>query len=130
MAILSLQSTLTNSVPVNRWLYGVYLSYRCGQCTYSCLSSGKRGLNPVEMTFIKPRKEYWPSKGSNQRPLYLRCCMLRTELWGSAINCLEMMYCEWRKSAFRRKPLCIMIWNGPWTADFFSKSMVYMFCAK
>ena len=30
--------------------------------------SGERGMNPVAMTFINPRKEYWPSQGSNQQP--------------------------------------------------------------
>ena len=38
--------------------------------------SGERGMNPVAMTIINPLKEYWPSRGSNRRPL--------TELWGSA----------------------------------------------
>ena len=29
----------------------------------------KRGMNPVAMVIINPRKEYWPCQGSNQRPL-------------------------------------------------------------
>ena len=28
-------------------------------------------MNPVEMTIINPRKEYWASRGSNQRPSVL-----------------------------------------------------------
>ena len=27
--------------------------------------SGERGMNPVIMTIINPRKKYWPSRGSN-----------------------------------------------------------------
>ena len=27
-------------------------------------------MNPVPMTTINPRKEYWPSRGSNQRPVF------------------------------------------------------------
>ena len=30
--------------------------------------SGERGMNPVTMTIINPRKEYWPSRGLNKRP--------------------------------------------------------------
>ena len=30
--------------------------------------SGEREMNPVAMTIINPRKEYWQSRGSNQRP--------------------------------------------------------------
>ena len=30
---------------------------------------GERGVHPVSMTIINPRKEYWPSRGSNQRPV-------------------------------------------------------------
>ena len=35
---------------------------------------GDRGINPVAMTIIDPRKEYWLSQGSNQRPLALKPC--------------------------------------------------------
>ena len=34
------------------------------------------------MTFINPGKEYWPSRGSNQRPLVLKSSTLTNELWG------------------------------------------------
>ena len=34
------------------------------------MDSGERGMNPVAMTIISPQKEYWPSQGSNQRPLF------------------------------------------------------------
>ena len=33
-------------------------------------------MNPVTMTIINPRKEYWPSRGSNQRPLVLKYTLL------------------------------------------------------
>ena len=33
---------------------------------------------------INPRKEYWPNRGSNQRPPVLKPAMLPTELWNSA----------------------------------------------
>ena len=46
--------------------------------------SGERGMNPVTITIINPQKEYWPSRGSNQRPPVLKSATLQTELWGSA----------------------------------------------
>ena len=46
--------------------------------------SGERGVNPVAMTLISPRKEYWPSRESNERPPVLKSATLPTELWGSA----------------------------------------------
>ena len=88
--------------------------YHGGQCTYPCFhgvllsstqhnilskplaafhitiveitDSGERGMNPVAMTIIHPRKEYWPSRGSNQRSLVLKLATLPTELWGSALG--------------------------------------------
>ena len=48
------------------------------------MDSGERGMNPVAMTIINPRKEYWPSRGSNQRPPVLKSATLPTELWGLA----------------------------------------------
>ena len=48
------------------------------------MDSNERGMNPVAMTIINPRKEYWPSRGSNQRPPVLKFATLPTELWGSA----------------------------------------------
>ena len=47
---------------------------------------GERGMNPVAMTIINPRKEYWSSRGSNQRPPVLKSAMLLTELWGSTYS--------------------------------------------
>ena len=41
-------------------------------------------MNPVAMTIINTRKEYWPSCGSNQRPPALKSAKLPSELWGSA----------------------------------------------
>ena len=32
------------------------------------MDSDERGMNPVAMTIISPRKEYWPTWGSNQQP--------------------------------------------------------------
>ena len=46
--------------------------------------SGERGMNPVAMTIINPRKEYWPSRGSNQRPSVHKSATLSIELWGLA----------------------------------------------
>ena len=48
------------------------------------MNSGERGMNPVAMTIINPRKEYWPSRRSNQRPPFLKSDTLPTELWGLA----------------------------------------------
>ena len=56
--------------------------------------SGARGMNPVALTIINPRREYWPSHGSNQRPPVLKSATLPTELWGSAhlIGLVRCMY--------------------------------------
>ena len=43
-------------------------------------------MNPVTMTSIDPRKEYWSSRGSNQRPPVLKSATLLTELWGWAFE--------------------------------------------
>ena len=49
------------------------------------MDSGERGMNPVAMTIINPQKEYWPSRGSNQRPPVVKSAMLQNELWGLAM---------------------------------------------
>ena len=46
--------------------------------------SSERGMDPVSMTIIHPRKENMPSQGSNQRPPVLKSAMLPTKLWGLA----------------------------------------------
>ena len=46
--------------------------------------NGESGINPVPMTTINLRKEYWPSRGSNQRPPLLKSATIPTEQWGSA----------------------------------------------
>ena len=48
--------------------------------------SDERGMNPVAMTVINHRKEYWPSWGSSQRRPVLKSAMLPTDIWGSAIR--------------------------------------------
>ena len=48
--------------------------------------SGERGMNPVAMTIINSRKEYWPRRGSNQWPPVLKYATLPTELWGGYSN--------------------------------------------
>ena len=48
--------------------------------------SGERGMNPVAMTIINPRKEYCPSRESNQRPPALKSATLPTELKGSYLD--------------------------------------------
>ena len=35
--------------------------------TVERMDSGEIGMNPFAMAIINPRKEYWPSRGSNQR---------------------------------------------------------------
>ena len=52
------------------------------------VDSSERGINPAAMTIINPRKEYWPSRGSNQRPLVLKSCTLPTELFRQSLDCL------------------------------------------
>ena len=51
------------------------------------MDSSERRMYPVAMTNINPRKEYWPSRGSNQRPPVLKSTPLPTELWGLALKC-------------------------------------------
>ena len=46
-------------------------------------------MNPVAMTIINPWKEYWPSRGSNQRP-FIKSATLQTELWGLVICILNL----------------------------------------
>ena len=51
-----------------------------------CLNNGQQGqkMNPVTVTTINARREYWPSQRSNQLPAVLKSRMLPTELWGLA----------------------------------------------
>ena len=92
----------------------VFQLYCGGKCTYPCFpgvlltstphnilskplaafhltivetkDNSERGMNPVAMRIVNPRKEYWPSRGSNQRPPVLKSATLLTELWGSAVK--------------------------------------------
>ena len=48
------------------------------------MDNSEKGMNPVAMTILNPRKEYWPSWGSNQRLPVLKSATLLTELWDSA----------------------------------------------
>ena len=48
------------------------------------MDNAERKMNDVAMAIINPLKEYWPSRGSNQRPPVLKSADLPTELWGSA----------------------------------------------
>ena len=82
--------------------------YRGSQCTYPCflefflpifrtiyfpshwqlshitivktMDSGKSELNSVALTIISSRKEYWPSRWSNQRLPFLKSCRLPSEV--------------------------------------------------
>ena len=36
------------------------------------MDSGEKGIDPVSMTIINPRKEYWPSRGSNKLSIPVR----------------------------------------------------------
>ena len=47
------------------------------------MDSREKGINSVTMTIINPRKEYWPSLGSNQGRPVLKRGNLSTELWDS-----------------------------------------------
>ena len=38
--------------------------------------NSEREMNPVAMTIINPQKEYWLSRGSNQRPPVLKSATL------------------------------------------------------
>ena len=50
------------------------------------MDSSKRGMNPVAMTIINPRKESLPSQGLNQGPPVLNSCPLPTALCGLGIK--------------------------------------------
>ena len=50
------------------------------------MDSGETRMNPVTITIINPRKEYWPGRGSNQQLPVLKYCTLPTELWDSPHN--------------------------------------------
>ena len=56
------QCTLTNTIffPSHRLLSHITI--------VNTMDCGERGMNPVAMTSISPRKEYWQSLGSNQQP--------------------------------------------------------------
>ena len=49
------------------------------------MDSGERGMNPVAMTIINPRKGFGQARGSYQRPPVLKSCTLPTEHWGSPL---------------------------------------------
>ena len=104
------QSKILSSGNVLTPFSTVFQLYLGDQCTYPCFpgflltstiffpshwllshisivettNSGERGINPVTMIMINPLKEYWPSRGSNQRPPVLKSATLPSELWGSA----------------------------------------------
>ena len=52
-------------------------------------------MNPVALTIINPRKEYWWSRGSNQQPPVFKSATLTTELWCSLqitnLNLMKVM---------------------------------------
>ena len=54
------------------------------------MDNSERGMNPVALTFINPRKEYWLSRRSNQRLPVLKSWTLSTELWGYASHTLPL----------------------------------------
>ena len=64
-------------------------------------------MNPVAITFINPQKEYWLSRGSNQRPPVLKSATLLTEVWGSAwklvLLTVVLMTVMWENSQWQGK---------------------------
>ena len=75
------------------------------------MDSGERGLYPITMTIINPRKEYWPSRGSNQQHPVLKSATLPTELWGSAFLSLKPCLPKKGPAARDRKKLPVGL-NG------------------
>ena len=53
--------------------------------------SGERGIDPVALTIINPRKEHRLSPISSQRPPSLKSYTLPTELWGSAHYIMQIV---------------------------------------
>ena len=51
------------------------------------MDSGGRGMNPVALTIINPRKEYWPSRGSYKRPPVFKSGKLPPERWSLNKQC-------------------------------------------
>ena len=69
--------------------------------------NSERGMNPVTMTIINPRKEYWPSRGSNQVPLVLESCTLPTEPFGVS-KLFKRLSIIWNfKSTFCAVSVCL-----------------------
>ena len=77
------------------------------------MDNSRRGMNPVAMTIIDPRKEYWPSRGSNQRPplsYWLRLQALQNELQWSAVKKLKYSL----TSILAPKPATYSLQNCTW----------------
>ena len=53
------------------------------------LDRSERRMNPVAMTIINPRKEYWLSQGSNHGPPVFKSAPLWTEPWDLALMIYE-----------------------------------------
>ena len=53
------------------------------------MGSGERGMNPVAMTILNPRAEFWPSPRIDPATSCSQACMLPAELWGSANHDVE-----------------------------------------
>ena len=64
---------------------------------------GERGMNPVSLTAIDPRKEYWLSRGSNQRPPIHNIATLPSELWDSVNSMAKTDLLEF---IFYHIPIC------------------------
>ena len=83
--ILCLNPLPDKSIAFSKWKVFQTTSHYCllSHITIvKTMGSSERGMNLVAMTFINPRKEYWP----NQRSPVLKSIMLPTELWGSTYD--------------------------------------------
>ena len=49
------------------------------------MGGGERAINHVAMTIINPRREYWLSRRSSQKPSVLKPCTLTTEQDGLGV---------------------------------------------
>ena len=63
-------------------------------------------MNPVAMTIINPRKEYWPSRESNQRPPVIKSATLPTEL--RAQHILKVVFLLLQFETLQKKNVCLM----------------------
>ena len=101
--------------------YSAQYSFQATGCFFhitivETVDTGEKGISPVAMTITNPRKEYWPSWGSNQRPSILKSCTLPNDRLGYGAR-LELV--GW---------LVVLEFNATLTAKVISRRSVTHIC--